>query len=115
MLDDQYGAAYVTSILSCFIHHWLFIYKPKPSIETKIKVSGQWVFNDSELIADAVLAGEGIAYIPEELIQDNLLQGQLIKVLDEYAIAYPGFHLYYPHRRQQSPALKLVIDTLRIN
>ena len=94
------------------LYQWEFLVE---GIETKIKVSGQWVFNDSELIADAVLAGEGIAYIPEELIQDSLLQGKLIKVLDEYAIAYPGFHLYYPHRRQQSPALKLVIDTLRIN
>ncbi|MDC5177829.1 LysR family transcriptional regulator [Acinetobacter baumannii] len=93
------------------LYQWEFLVE---GIETKVKISGQWVFNDSELIADAVLAGEGLAYIPEELIQDSLLQGRLVKVLDEYAIAYSGFHLYYPHRRQQSPALKLVIDTLRM-
>jgi len=93
------------------LYQWEFLVA---GVETKIKISGQWVFNDSELIADAVLVGEGLAYIPEELIQDSLLQGRLVTVLDEYTIVYPGFHLYYPHRRQQSPALKLVIDTLRI-
>ena len=92
------------------LYHWEFVVD---GIETKIKISGQWVFNDSELIADAVLAGTGLAYIPEQLIQDSLLQGRVVKVLSDYSIQYPGFHLYYPHRRQQSAALKLVIESLR--
>lgn len=94
------------------LYHWDFIVN---GVETKIKISGQWVFNESELIADAVLAGVGLAYIPEDLVQDALTKGQLVKVLEAYTITFPGFHLYYPHRRQQSPALKLVIDHLRLS
>ena len=63
---------------------------------------------------DAVRLGVGLAYIPEELVQQDLEQGLLVKVLEAYSITFQGYHLYYPHRRQQSPALKLVIDTLRL-
>jgi DNA-binding transcriptional LysR family regulator len=79
------------------LYHWDFIVN---GVETKIKISGQWVFNE---------------YIPEDLVQDALTKGQLVKVLEAYTITFPGFHLYYPHRRQQSPALKLVIDHLRLS
>jgi DNA-binding transcriptional LysR family regulator len=57
----------------------------------KIKISGQWVFNESELIADAVLAGVGLAYIPEDLVQDALTKGQLVKVLEAYTITFQAF------------------------
>ncbi|MFX9003785.1 LysR substrate-binding domain-containing protein, partial [Acinetobacter baumannii] len=51
--------------------------------------------------------------IPEDLIREDLKEGKLIQVLAEYSIQFPGYHLYYPHRRQLSPALRLVIDVLR--
>jgi DNA-binding transcriptional LysR family regulator len=70
--------------------------------------------NDGYHLVDAVRSGLGLAYIPQDLIQTDLDQGRLIRVLADYSIQFSGFHLYYPHRRQQSPALKLVIETLRV-
>ena len=93
------------------IYAWEF---EKDGLEIKMKINGQWVFNESYHSADAVRLGLGIAYIPEDMVEDDLHCGRLIKVLDEYSIQFSGYHLYYPHRRQQSPALRLVIDTLRL-
>lgn len=93
------------------IYAWEF---EKDGLEIKIKINGQWVFNESYHSVDAVRLGLGIAYIPEDMVEDDLRSGCLIKILDEYSIQFSGYHLYYPHRRQQSPALRLVIDTLRL-
>ena len=93
------------------IYAWEF---EKDGLEIKIKINGQWVFNESYHSADAVRLGLGIAYIPEDMVEDDLRSGRLVKVLDDYSIQFSGYHLYYPHRRQQSPALRLVIDTLRL-
>ena len=92
------------------IYAWEFEHE---GLEVKIKINGQWVFNESYHNVDAVRLGLGVAYIPEDMIEDDLLSGRLIKVLVPYSIQFQGYHLYYPHRRQQSPALKLVIDALR--
>lgn len=93
------------------IYAWEF---EKDGLEIKMKINGQWVFNESYHSADAVRLGLGIAYIPEDMVEDDLRCGRLVKVLDDYSIQFSGYHLYYPHRRQQSPALRLVIDTLRL-
>ena len=87
----------------------------KDGLEVKIKVEGQWVFNETYHVLDAVRASLGIAYIPEDLVAADIAQGHLVQVLEDYSIEYPGFHLYYPHRRQQTPALKLVIESLRMS
>jgi DNA-binding transcriptional LysR family regulator len=92
------------------VYAWEFV---KDGQETKIKIQGQWIFNESYDIVEAVRAGFGLAYIPEDLIREDLKEGKLIQVLEEYSIQFPGYHLYYPHRRQLSPALRLVIDVLR--
>ena len=92
------------------VYAWEFV---KDGQETKIKIQGQWIFNESYDIVEAVRAGFGLAYIPEDLIREDLKEGKLIQVLEEYSIQFPGYHLYYPHRRQLSPALRLVIDILR--
>ncbi len=83
--------------------------------EIKIKVSGQWLFNEDFHIIDAARASLGVAYIAKDLVQSDLAAGNLIEVLQAHSIQYPGFHLYYPHRRQQTPALKLVIKALRVS
>lgn len=92
------------------VYAWEFEHE---GLELKIKITGQWIFNESYHSADAVRLGLGIAYIPEDMVQQDLLDGKLIKVLEKYSIQFKGYHLYYPHRRQQPPALKLVVDALR--
>lgn len=74
---------------------------------------GQWVFADSYMEAKAARLGLGLAYVPEELVRDDLERGTLIRVLQRYSLRLEGSYLYYPHRNV-SPALRAVIDTLRI-
>ena len=81
--------------------------------EINVRVDGQLVFNSSKQILDAALAGFGLAYLPEDTAAPHLERGRLIQVLDAWCAPFPGYHMYYPSRRQSSPALKLVLDALR--
>ena len=64
-------------------------------------------------MVDAALAGYGIAFVPEDTVADHLVAGALEQVLDEWCQPFAGFHLYYPSRRQNSPAFQIVVDLLR--
>jgi len=81
--------------------------------EAKYPVSGQWVFNNSSSIARAALAGCGLAYVPEDMVLDDIAAGRLIRVLQDWCSPYPGYHLYYPSRRQSSGALAVIVEALR--
>ncbi|MFI8481416.1 LysR family transcriptional regulator [Pseudomonas sp. NPDC078700] len=81
--------------------------------ELNVRVDGQVVFNTSPNIVDAALAGLGIAWLPEEEFAPHIEQGRLIRVLDEWCPSFPGYFLYYPSRRQPSPAFTLVAQALR--
>jgi DNA-binding transcriptional LysR family regulator len=62
---------------------------------------------------DAALAGLGLAYMVEDLAQPYIAQGSLVRVLEDWCAPFPGYHLYYPSRRQSSPAFNVLIDALR--
>lgn len=79
----------------------------------KAHVDGQWIFNTGSAILNAALAGSGLAYLPVEMVAQHVLRSQLLPVLQDWCPAFPGYHLYYPSRRQASPAFRLVVDALR--
>jgi DNA-binding transcriptional LysR family regulator len=81
--------------------------------ELKVRVDGQLIFNNIFQVRDAALEGVGLAYIPEDLARPYLAKGQLVWVLEEWSPPWPGYHLYYPSRRQSSPAFALIVDALR--
>jgi len=81
--------------------------------ELKVRVDGQLTFNSIFQLRDAALAGYGLAYIPEDIARPYLSKGQLAWVLQEWSPPWPGYHLYYPSRRQSSPAFVLIVDALR--
>ncbi|AHE50449.1 LysR family transcriptional regulator [Aeromonas hydrophila 4AK4] len=78
----------------------------------KHRPQGQWVFSDSYLEAAAARIGLGLAYVPEELVTDELERGTLIRVLPRFSHRLEGMYLYYPHRNV-SPALRALVDTLK--
>lgn len=85
--------------------------KGKKSVN--VRATGQWIFNSTVPILNAALAGQGLAFLPEEMALDHLATGELIRVLDDWCQPYPGYHLYYPSRRQSSGALAIVVEALR--
>lgn len=80
----------------------------------KAHVAGQWVFNTGSAILRAALTGAGLAYLPLDAVAPYLAGGQLIAVLESWSPTFPGYHLYYPSRRQSSPAFRLLVEALRI-
>jgi DNA-binding transcriptional LysR family regulator len=78
-----------------------------------VRVEPRLVVNDMRLQRLAALEGAGLAYIMENYVEADLATGSLIRVLDEWCPPFPGYHLYYPSRRQRSPALAVVIEALR--
>lgn len=80
----------------------------------KVHAQGQWVFNTGMSILRAALAGYGLAYLPQDMVEQYVTEGTLVSVLEDWCPQFPGYHLYYPSRRQSSPAFKLVVDALRL-
>ena len=92
------------------LYAWEF---EKGGRELRVRVEGQLVFNGTAPMLDAVLAGFGLAYVPEDTVQTHIADGRLTRVLADWCPYYPGYHLYYPSRRQPTPAFALLVNALR--
>ena len=92
------------------LYAWEF---EKAGRELKVRVEGQLIFNGTNQMLNAALAGFGLAYVPEGLARPHLAKGRLKLVLEDWCLPYSGYHLYYPSRRQPSAAFALFVDALR--
>ena len=92
------------------LYAWEF---EKDGRELKVHVEGQLVFNGTFQTLNAALAGFGLAYVPEDVARPYLAKGRLNRVLEDWCPPYSGYHLYYPSRRQSTPAFTLLVDALR--
>ncbi len=92
------------------LYTWEF---EKNNREVNVHVEGQLVFNNIALRLNAALAGLGLAYLPEDQVQADISAGRLVRVLADWCPPFPGYHLYYPSRRQSSPAFALLVEALR--
>jgi DNA-binding transcriptional LysR family regulator len=81
--------------------------------ELRVRVDGQLTFNNSYAQLDAVLNGYGIAYVPEDIVKSHLAAGTVVQVLNDWSPKFDGYYIYYPSRRQNSPAFKVIVDALR--
>ena len=80
-----------------------------------VRVDGQLIFNTAPPQVDAALAGLGLALLPEDEVLMHLAPGRLVRVLEDWCPKFAGYHLYYPSRRQPSPAFSLVVSALRFD
>ncbi|MER9845091.1 LysR family transcriptional regulator [Mesorhizobium australicum] len=92
------------------LYAWEF---EKAGRELKVRVDGQLIFNTAGLRMNAVLAGVGLAYLPEDQVTAHLADGRLLRLMADWCPPFPGYHLYYPSRRQATPAFTLLLDALR--
>jgi len=93
------------------VYVWEF---EKKARELNFRASGQAIFNTSPHIVEAAGMGLGIAFLPEGEFAPHLEDGRLVRVLEDWCPPFPGYHLYYPSRRQPSPAFTLVVEALRL-
>jgi DNA-binding transcriptional LysR family regulator len=92
------------------LYAWEF---EKASREVRVRVEGKLVFSEPAHILKAALAGFGLAYLLEDVVQPHLAKGRLRRVLEDWCPPFSGYHLYYPSRRQALPAFAVVIEALR--
>jgi DNA-binding transcriptional LysR family regulator len=96
------------------VHGGLYAWEfEKGGRELRVRVEGQFTFNATSEMLNAALAGSGLAYVPESMVQAHLARGRLRRVLEDWCLPYSGYHLFYPSRRQSSAAFVLVVDALR--
>ncbi|OHV78329.1 LysR family transcriptional regulator [Rhizobium sp. LCM 4573] len=92
------------------LYAWEF---EKDGREMNVRVDGQLVFNTGSLILKAALEGRGLAYLPEGQLAPYIEDGRLVRVLADWCEPFSGYHLYYPSRRQPTPAFALLVEALR--
>jgi len=92
------------------LYAWEF---EKAGREVTVRVDGQLVFNDAKMALQAVQEGFGLAILMEDRVQHLIADGTLVRVLQDWCAPFSGYHLYYPSRRQLSPAFALLVEALR--
>jgi len=92
------------------LYAWEF---EKDDQSMRVRVNGQLTFNNSYAMIDAAVNGYGIAYVPEDIVGRHIVSGELAQVLDDWSPHFDGYFLYYPSRRQNLPAFKIIVDALR--
>jgi DNA-binding transcriptional LysR family regulator len=92
------------------IYSWEF---ERNGRDLRVRVDGQLTFNTAALMLNAALQGFGLAYLTEQQVQRYLDSGELVRVLGTWCPPFPGYHLYYPSRRQPSAAFSVLVNALR--
>lgn len=78
-----------------------------------VRVDGPLIVNDMDLMMKGALSGLGLAIVMDDQVVENLAEGRLVQVLDDWTPPFPGYHLYYPSRRQPTPAFSVLVEALR--
>lgn len=92
------------------LYAWEFEKAGRP---LNVRVDGQLVFSTPEMMLHAALDGLGIAFVIEDRVAPYIADGRLVRMLEDWCPPFPGYHLYYPSRRQQSLAFALLVEALR--
>ena len=92
------------------LYAWEF---EKDGKELRVRVGGQLTFNNTYAMIDAAVSGYGIAYVPENIVERHIASGELTHILDAWSPFFEGYFLYYPSRRQNLPAFKVIVDALK--
>jgi DNA-binding transcriptional LysR family regulator len=83
------------------------------SHDLKVRVEGQLTCNGTAQLLNGALAGLGLAYVPEGMVEAYIAKGRLKRILADWCPPFSGYHLFYPSRRQSSAAFNLVVEALR--
>lgn len=81
--------------------------------ELAIAAPGRVLSTDSSVNIGLARDGLGLTIVYEDQVRGEIARGELVPVLEKFCEPFPGYYLYYPHRRHTSPALRALIDHLR--
>jgi DNA-binding transcriptional LysR family regulator len=94
------------------IYRWEF---ERRGESVTLDVPGPLTLDESDLMLQAALAGEGLAYLSlsDFATAEHVAGGRLERILEEWSPAYPGLCLYYPSRRNVPAKLRAFIELIR--
>jgi putative lysR family transcriptional regulator len=92
---------------------WEFADPAQPGRVAKVQPQGRFASNLEGCLRSALQHGQGLLWTPQDTVADLLAAGEVVPVLEDWAISYPGYHLYYPNRHHQSPVFRAVVEALR--
>ncbi|CAN7592667.1 LysR family transcriptional regulator [Phenylobacterium sp. LjRoot164] len=92
------------------IYRWEF---EKGQEKLAVSAPGSLIVDDGRLGVAAALQGAGLMYVADTMVREQLADGRLQTVLDDWAPVDGGYHIYYSSRRQVPGALRLFIDLVR--
>lgn len=93
------------------LYAWEF---EKGEHELRVRVDGQFTFNSIYPVVQAALDGYGLGFVPEDLVREHIDEGRLVTVLEDWCPPFPGYFLYYPHRRQASRSFRVIVEALQV-
>lgn len=112
---DKFGVPHTLSELgnhNCLVgssKHWRF---RENNVEKSIKVTGRIHCNSGFALLNAASRGLGLVQLPEYYVHEALGSGKLVEVLSEYRDEKEGIWAVYPHNRNLSPKVRLLVDFL---
>jgi DNA-binding transcriptional LysR family regulator len=86
---------------------WELIDSGRP---VELEVNGPVIVNDTAAMLACARDGLGLAYVLEATARAPVREGSLVSVLAACVPVLPGFHLYYPSRRQIPLKLRCFVD-----
>jgi DNA-binding transcriptional LysR family regulator len=95
---------------SGLIYRWEF---GRDGQDFDVDVDGPLICNDNSLILESAKRGVGLAHLVEDLVRDDVANGRLVRVLEDWCPPFAGFYLYYPNREQMPLKLRVLIDFLQ--
>jgi len=92
------------------IYRWEF---EGPEGEFSMAVPSRITADETRAMLAMAIAGTGLIYGAEPIFAPHLASGALALVLEDWSTTGPGYHLYYPSRRQVPAGLRLLVDLIR--
>ena len=92
------------------LYAWEFA---KDGQDLRVRVEGQLIFNNLPPRISAAIAGRGLAFVPEDTVEQAVAEGALEKVLEDWCEPFSGYYLYYPSRKQHTAAFAQLIEAFR--
>ncbi|ANZ87646.1 LysR family transcriptional regulator [Citrobacter freundii] len=89
------------------LYAWEFA---KDGQDLRVRVEGQLIFNNLPPRISAAIAGRGLAFVPEDTVEQAVAEGALEKVLEDWCEPFSGYYLYYPSRKQHTAAFAQLIE-----
>lgn len=81
-----------------------------PEGEVLVPVSGPMVINSSSGLLQAARAGMGVVMLPDALVRQDLLEGKLVALLQDYQLPSRPMNLIYAQDRYRLPKLRSFVD-----